>query len=466
MNTPAQSNSKNTVAITVLTSLFFIWGFITVLNDILIPHLKNVFSLTYFQAMLIQFAFFGAYFVGGFIYFTISRLYGDPINKIGYKNGIIVGLLLSSIGTALFYPAAQFHYYGFFLSALFVLGLGFAVLQIAANPYVAILGPESQASARLNLSQAFNSFGTTIGPVIGGYLIFEYFNLGASGAGSVIKPYLMLTGLLILLIAIIKLVPLPKIQQEDSATKTNGALAYSHLRYGALAIFLYVGAEVAIGSILVSFIGLDNIAGLDESKASALIAFYWGGAMIGRFLGAISLSNMAVQKKYPLMLLIAMATFSVIFFVVDTRNSISFGQISPYLGFMALNYLAFIVGKSLASRTLMVFSIFPVMLLFIGMFTSGNLAMWSILGIGIFNSIMWSNIFTLAIKGLGDDTSQGSSVLVMFIVGGAIIPPIQGLVADMIGVQLSFFVPMFSYLYLAWYGWKGHIVKAPHIKSL
>ena len=463
MNPVTQTKSKNTLAITVLTTLFFMWGFITVLNDILIPHLKNVFSLTYFQAMLIQFSFFGAYFVGGFLYFIISRTYGDPINKIGYKNGIILGLLISSIGTALFYPADEFHMYGFFLSALFVLGLGFAVLQIAANPYVAILGPESQASARLNLSQGFNSFGTTIGPVIGGYLIFEYFNMEGSGADSVIKPYLMLTGLLLLLIVLIKLVPLPRFQQQDEKVKSSGALAYPHLRFGALAIFLYVGAEVAIGSILVSFIGLENIAGLDESKASALIAFYWGGAMIGRFLGAISLSEMAQNKKYPLMALVALAAFAVIFFVVDTRNSISFGQISPYLGFLALNYLAFIFGKSMASRTLSVFAIFPVILLFIGMFTNGNLAMWSILGIGIFNSIMWSNIFTLAIKGLGDDTSQGSSVLVMFIVGGAIIPPIQGLMADYIGVQLSFFVPMFSYVYLAWYGWKGHIIKAPKL---
>ncbi len=455
-----KENTNYSFSLSVLTTLFFIWGFITVLNDILIPHLKNVFELNYAQAMLIQLAFFGAYFVGGFLYFIISKFHGDPINKIGYKNGIIIGLLISAIGTALFYPASEFHMYGFFLSALFVLGLGFAVLQIAANPYVAILGPESQASSRLNLSQAFNSLGTTIGPIVGGYLIFEYFNIESEGAGSVIKPYLMLTAILLILLVLIKMVPLPRIKQEEDLSK-GGALAYRHLKLGALAIFLYVGAEVAIGSFLVNFFGLENIAGMDESEASTFIAFYWGGAMIGRFLGAISLSKLERIKKYSLMLVVSLITFAVIFFVVDLRNGIEFNEIIPYLGFLILNYLAFLFGKSMASRTLTVFAIFPVILLFIAIFSSGNIAMWSILGIGIFNSIMWSNIFTLAIKGLGDSTSQGSSVLVMFIVGGAVLPPIQGLVADAIGVQLSFFVPMLSYVYLAWYGWKGHIILQP-----
>lgn len=450
-----------TLSLSVLTSLFFMWGFITVLNDILIPHLKNVFELTYFKAMFVQLAFFGAYFVGGFSYFIISKNYGDPINKIGYKNGIILGLLISAIGTGLFYPAAQFHLYGFFLAALFVLGLGFALLQIAANPYVSILGTESQASSRLNLAQGFNSFGTTIGPVIGGFLIFEYFNVDSLGAESVIKPYLMLTGLLILLMVMIKLIPLPRIQQYVISQQKGGALAYRHLKFGALAIFLYVGAEVAIGSILVNFIGLPNIAGMSESAASAFIAFYWGGAMIGRFLGAISLGEMGALKKYVSMIVVAILSFSLIYFVVDLRNDIRFIDILPFLGFLVLNYLAFVFGKSLPARTLMVFALFPVLLLILGMMTNGEIAMWSILGIGIFNSIMWSNIFTLAIKGLGDDTSQGSSVLVMFIVGGAILPPIQGLFADYIGVQLSFFVPMLSYVYLAWYGWKGHIVVQP-----
>jgi len=455
------TNQKNySFSISILTSLFFVWGFITVLNDILIPHLKNVFDLSYFQAMLIQFSFFGAYFVGGFLYFMISKVFGDPINKIGYKNGIVIGLLLSASGTALFYPAAQFQMYGFFLSALFVLGLGFAMLQIAANPYVAILGPESQASARLNLSQGFNSFGTTIGPVIGGYLIFDYFNQAAEGAESVIQPYLFLTAFLLFLVLLVRLAPLPRISSgTQSITDTKGALKYRHLRLGALAIFLYVGAEVSIGSMLVSFIGLPQIAGMNASHASAFVAFYWGGAMIGRFLGAISLSNIPSIKKYLLMALVSVFTFGIIFSVVNARNPISLDIVLPYFGFLVLNFLAFVFGKSLPARTLTIFALFPIILLSLGMSFNGHFAMWAILGIGIFNSIMWSNIFTLAIKGLGDDTSQGSSILVMFIVGGAILPPLQGFLADLIGVQMSFLVPMLSYVYLAWYGWKGHQFK-------
>jgi FHS family L-fucose permease-like MFS transporter len=458
------TNQKNySFSLSLLTSLFFVWGFITVLNDILIPHLKNVFNLSYFQAMLIQFSFFGAYFVGGFLYFMISKVFGDPINKMGYKNGIVIGLLLSASGTALFYPAAQFQMYGFFLSALFILGLGFAMLQIAANPYVAILGSESQASSRLNLSQGFNSFGTTIGPVIGGYLIFEYFNKTAEGAESVIMPYLLLTAFLLLLVLLVGLAPLPRITNSVTSNfkkdENGGALKYRHLRLGALAIFLYVGAEVSIGSMLVSFIGLPQIVGMGASLASAYVAFYWGGAMIGRFLGAISLSNISFAKKYLLMALASLFTFGIIFFVVDVRNPISLDVVFPYLGFLVLNFLAFVFGRSLPARTLTIFALFPIILLSLGMFFSGHFAMWAILGIGIFNSIMWSNIFTLAIKGLGKDTSQGSSILVMFIVGGAILPPLQGLLADLIGVQMSFFIPMLSYVYLAWYGWKGHQYK-------
>lgn len=447
-------------SLVVLSSLFFIWGFITVLNDILIPHLKNVFDLTFFQAMLIQSAFFGAYFVGGFAYFIISRTKGDPINKIGYKNGIIIGLIVSAIGTALFLPAANFEIYGFFLSALFVLGLGFAILQIAANPYVAILGKESQASARLNLSQGFNSFGTTIGPVIGGFLIFDYFNKANEGADSVITPYLILTAFLLFLALVVWRVPLPRMTQQVDNKKGKGALSFPHLKLGALAIFLYVGAEVAIGSILVSFIGLPEIAGMGESEASAFIAFYWGGAMIGRFLGAISMGSMESKKKYPMMLIVSLLAFALIYFIVDAKNDLTFMEIAPYLAFLVINYLAFILGKSTPSKTLSIFALFPMILLLLGMFTEGSIAMWAILGIGIFNSIMWSNIFTLSIKGLGDDTSQGSSILVMFIVGGAILPPVQGFFADIIGVQMSFIVPLLSYLYLAWFGWKGHSVRA------
>lgn len=455
----SDTSKSSRFSLVLLTSLFFIWGFITVLNDILIPHLKAVFELSYLEAMLVQFAFFSAYFVGGLIYFLISMFYGDPINKIGYKNGIIIGLLLSALGTILFYPAAHYQFYGFFLAALFILGLGFAMLQIAANPYVAILGPESSASARLNLSQGFNSFGTTIGPILGGYFIFEYFKNVDNGADSVVVPYLFLTLLLLLLAIAVKRAKLPRFVNAMQVIKGAGALKFRQLRLGAIAIFLYVGAEVAIGSFLISFLGLEKIAGFDEAQASPFVAFYWGGAMIGRFLGAISLSAIDKKKKYISMLVVSILAFSIVFMAVYLKTGLSYEQAIPYLVFLLLNYFAFIIGRSLPGRTLSVFALAPIALLLVGIFGSNLWAMWAILGIGIFNSIMWSNIFTMAIKGLGDYTSQGSSILVMFIVGGAILPPIQGAVADVVGVQLSFFVPMLSYVYLAYYGWKGHLAK-------
>ncbi len=453
----SEASKSSRYSLVLLTSLFFMWGFITVLNDILIPHLKAVFDLSYLEAMLVQFAFFSAYFVGGLIYFLISMFYGDPINKIGYKNGIIIGLLLSAFGTILFYPAAHYQFYGFFLAALFILGLGFAMLQIAANPYVAILGSESSASSRLNLSQGFNSFGTTIGPILGGYFIFEYFKNIDNGADSVVVPYMVLTIMLLLLAIAIKGAKLPRFVNATQLIKGAGALKFRQLRLGAIAIFLYVGAEVAIGSFLISFLGLEKIAGFTEAQASPFVAFYWGGAMIGRFLGAISLSSIEKKKKYISMLVISLVAFSVIYFSVYLKTSIGFEQILPYLVFLLLNYFAFIIGRSLPGRTLSIFALAPIALLLVGIFGSNLWAMWAILGIGIFNSIMWSNIFTMAIKGLGDYTSQGSSILVMFIVGGAILPPIQGAVADVVGVQYSFFVPMLSYVYLAYYGWKGRL---------
>ncbi len=455
-----ESTSKSSrYSLVLLTSLFFMWGFITVLNDILIPHLKAVFELTYLEAMLVQFAFFGAYFIGGLLYFLISMISGDPISKIGYKNGIIIGLLMSALGTILFYPAAHFQFYGFFLAALFVLGLGFAMLQIAANPYVAILGPESSASSRLNLSQGFNSFGTTIGPILGGFFIFEYFKNTDNGADSVVVPYLVLTAMLLFLAIAIKGAKLPRFVNVTHAIKGAGALKFRQLRLGAIAIFLYVGAEVAIGSFLISYLGLEKIAGFTEAQASPFVSFYWGGAMIGRFLGAISLSAIDKKKKYISMLFVSVLAFSVVYLAVYLKTGVSFEQIIPYVVFLLLNYFAFIIGKSLPGRTLSIFALAPIVLLLVGIFGSHLWAMWAILGIGIFNSIMWSNIFTMAIKGLGDFTSQGSSILVMFIVGGAILPPIQGAVADLVGVQLSFFVPMLSYVYLAYYGWKGHLAK-------
>lgn len=446
----AENKTKYTSSLIILTSLFFMWGFITCMNDILIPYLKGIFHLDHFQAMFVQFAFFAAYFVGSVIYFIISSTTGDPINKIGYKNGIIIGLLVSAAGTGLFYPAAELVSYSLFLIALFVLGLGLTLLQITANPYVSILGPEKTAAGRLNLSQGFNSLGTTIAPISGGYLIFKFFaGSEVTGADSVKIPYLFFSGLFLLLALFIKFTNLPVFTNNDKIEKGAGALKFSHLNFGILAIFMYVGSEVCIGSILISFLGLPEIAGLKPAEASIYVAFYWAGLMIGRFIGAISLSNINSVNKNIIIILIPVLAFSIIWYLKG------FDIAKIYGIFLALNYTAFLLGKSLASRTLCVFALCAVCLLVISFFTMGSIAMWTVISVGLFNSIMWSNIFTLSINGLGKSTSQGSSLLVMAILGGALLPVLQGYVADHIGIQKSFIIPVLAYLYIAFYGLIG-----------
>ena len=466
-------------ALFVLTSLFFMWGFITCMNDILIPFLKKAFGLDRLQSMLVQFSFFTAYFIGALIYFLVSSRKGDPINKIGYKNGILAGLLISAVGCFMFYPAAHYRVFGLFLASLFVLALGFTLLQIAANPYVLILGKPEGASSRLNLSQGFNSFGTAIAPIIGGYLVFHYFArwgkplLNSSGlpiltdmgepisATGVQLPYLIFSFIFLLLMILIGFSRLPPMENKEEIERGAGALHYRHLVMGIFAIFMYVGGEVTIGSSLINY--MHESVGFPEMTAKSFLAFYWGGAMIGRFLGALSLSAMADGiRKFIYMVLIALSSFVLLYLLVYIESDFTFpvASVLPFLIFIVLNLLAFLLGRSLPERTLMVFALVSIALLGINLATQGMVAVWSVLGIGLFNSIMWSNIFALAIRDLGKYTSQGSSLLIMAILGGALIPLIQGGVADWLGgYHYSFFVPIFSYIYLAYYGWKGHMVK-------
>ena len=446
--TPAKK-SNSVIPLVTMTLLFFMWGFITCMNDILIPHLKEMFSLSNLQSMLVQFAFFGAYFIGSLIYFLISYYKGDPINKVGYKKGIIAGVLLSAVGCCLFYPAASLSVYGVFLGALFVLGLGFTILQITANAYVTLLGSEESASSRLNLTQAFNSFGTTIAPVLGGHLIFTLFSdHGKVTADSTRIPYLIFAGILVLLAIIISRVKLPSFSSEESEERGLGALKFPQLRMGILGIFCYVGAEVGIGSLLIGFMAQKDIMNLPEVISKNYLALYWGGAMIGRFLGAISLSNLAQAKKLIYMVLAAAAVYLLVFSIVD----LTFAQTSFFIIFIVLNIIAFVVGKSAPARTLVLFAGVNIALLLVSVYSKGSMALYPILGIGLFNSIMFSNIYTLAISGLGKYVSQGSSLLVMAILGGALLPLIQGGIADSFGIQNSFFLPVVCYLYILIFG--------------
>lgn len=389
------------VPLAIVTMLFFMWGFLTCLNDILIPHLKGVFDLNYTQIMLIQFTFFGAYFI-------MSIPSGEIISKLGYKKGIVVGLLTSAVGALLFYPAASAISYPLFLTALFVLASGITLLQVAANPYVAVLGKSETASSRLNLTQAFNSLGTTVAPYFGGVLILS----SVAGltpreeAAMVQLPYVGLAVALAVLAFVIWKSKLPVIAAVEDhhakAGKLTDALKYRHLVLGAVGIFVYVGAEVSIGSFLVNFFGQSDIAGLAPAAAAGFVSYYWGGAMIGRFIGSALLQKINAGKLLALFSLIASG------------------------------------------------------LVLVTVFTTGSFAMWTILCVGLFNSIMFPTIFTLGIDGLGKLTSQGSSILIMAIVGGAIIPVAQGALADAFGIQHAFILPAICYLYIMYYGWSGH----------
>ena len=461
-----------------MTTLFFMWGFMTVFNDILIPRFKSAFELNYFEAMLVQFAFFGAYFIGSLLYFIISARIGDPIAKIGYKNGVVIGLLISATGSALFWPAASATSYPMFLTALFIVGVGFAMLQIAANPYVTILGPEKTASSRLNLAQGFNSIGTTIGPLIGGYLIFHYFaKTGAHGAESVKVPYLAFCIIFLVLAGVFFFIHLPHVG-EGKIEPGAGALKYPHVVLGVVAIFMYVGGEVSVGSAIINFLGQPSVAGLPELEASKYVSIYWGGLMIGRFMGAVELSEMKKANKQVFLIVIPLLAYlllwvaksapldalqgnsnSSVFALWQDKFAENWPVFRTYLPFVGLCWLLFQFGKSLAGRTLAIFSSTVVVLLITAIAIGGKVAMWCVVAVGLFTSIGWSNTFSLALEGTGVYKSQVSSLLVMAILGGAILPPIQGRIADVThNLQFSFIVPLIAYAYVAFYGLKGHKV--------
>ncbi|WP_308905032.1 sugar MFS transporter [Neisseria subflava] len=401
----AHSQQNHTPALVVLTTLFFMMGFITCMNDILIPHLKDIFDLTYVQAMLIQFCFFTAYAI-------MSIPMGYLVGKIGYKNGVISGFVLTAIGCLLFYPAAGSHSYATFLGALFILASGVTLLQVAGNPYVTLLSKPGKESATLTLVQAFNSLGTTIAPQIGAFMILADATQTVSKAeqiSSVQIPYLGLAGLLIILAVFVKMIRLPdarKIAEEESEHNHDGKHSvwqYRHLVFGAAGIFCYVGAEVSIGSLLVSVLGY--LKGLDHASAAKYLSFYWGGAMVGRFLGSAIMAKIAPNR---------------------------------YLAFNATAAVALLGVAMLAGKA------------------SADIAMWALLAIGFFNSIMFPTIFSLATKGLGRFTSSASGVLCTAIVGGAVVPVVQGWAADTYGLMISFVVSAICYVYIVFFAIKGY----------
>ncbi len=416
---PAQSVPLNSATpnyslpLAIVTTLFFMWGFLTCLNDILVPHLKSIFDLSYARAMLVQFAFFSAYFL-------FSVPWAKIVNRIGYQRTMVMGLLTMALGAFLFLPAASAASYPLFLAALIILAGGITGLQVAANPYVVLLGKPATASSRLDLTQAFNSLGTTIAPKIGGLLILSAVPLAVEQlrqlaphalkayrvqqAASVKMPYAVIGFALLLLAVLIGTSKLPKIESAAyrPAEKVKDSIwKHPNLVLGAIGIFAYVGAEVSIGSFLVNYFGLPEIAGLPTKTAAGFVSFYWGGVMIGRFLGA---------------------------------------------GFLR---------RFRAGHLLAICAIVAATLVTVSMLADGRTAMWSILAVGLFNSIMFPTIFSLGVAELGSLTGNGSGLLNMAIVGGAILPLIQGAMADRIGLHHAFLIPVLCYLFILFYALSG-----------
>ncbi|MGA2905520.1 MAG: sugar MFS transporter [Candidatus Korobacteraceae bacterium] len=397
----------------MLTTIFFMWGFLTCLNDILVPHLKSIFDLNYAEVMLIQFCFFSAYFV-----FSIPS--GKIIERIGYQKMMVAGLFTMGLGALLFIPAASVPSFPLFLAALIILAAGITGMQVAANPYVAVLGPARTASSRLNLTQAFNSLGTTIAPYFGGLLILggalaprtadelramtpqALHAYRLQEASSVKLPYFVIALALIALGLVIAKFSLPHIPEAEGghAVARDTVWRHPNLLLGTVAIFTYVGAEVAIGSFLVNYMNLPDIGNLRPDVAAKYLSFYWGGAMCGRFIGSAILQKLATRVVLGVNAVVA-------------------------AGLVCLSMLSF-----------------------------GHLAMWALLLVGLFNSIMFPSIFTLGIEGLGPLTGEASGLLIMAIVGGAVIPELQGLLADRIGLHNAFILPVICYLYILFFAIK------------
>ncbi len=402
-----QTNTKKGLkgAFALMTSLFFMWGAIASLNDILIPHFKGLFDMNYTQTMLIQFCFFGAYF-------TMAIPASILIGKIGYKVGIVVGLITTGVGCLIFLPASWALSYPLFLFGLFVMATGNVILQVVANPYIIVLGPSETASSRLNLAQGVNSLATTLAPLIGGYLILGNYSTPEEGAAAVEMPYVGLAIFTFLVAGAFAFAKLPEVIKSVSGKVKGNVLKFRQLRLGVIALTLYVGAEVAIGSFIINFLGEPYIAGFEEKKAATYIPLYWAGLMVGRFLGSAILQRIKAQQ------------------------------------------------------VLLISAVASVLLLLVTVLSTGYIAMWSMLSVGLFNSIMWSCIFALSIDGLGKYTNKASGILVMAPVGGAIFPLLQGVLADMpsVGLHMSYILPLLCYTFIIYYAVKGYKPKEGEMK--
>ncbi|MFM6975384.1 MAG: MFS transporter [Sphingobacteriaceae bacterium] len=441
-----------------LVTVFFFWGFVAASNDILIPVFKKAFDLTQSQSQWVSLAFYIAYTVGSIIYMGISMLMKqDLINKIGYKNGLALGLVISAIGTLLFYPAANLGSFSLMLSGLFIVALGFSLQQTVANPLAIALGPISTGSQRLTLAGGVNNFGTTIGPLIVSFAIFGV----SSGTDvnmsieSVKIPYLILGAAFLVVALFLKLSALPDrpaLTEAEHVDQTSGsALKYPQLVLGMIAIFVYVGVEVSTASNLPAYMEKD--LGFAIHDIAPYISLYWASLMIGRWTGAIEAFTNNISLQKVLRFIAPYLAFGIFLLV----NAIANHNLAPFYVYGLVIFVLIMAdfwSKGEPARMLFIFSCFGMVALAIGMLTKGMVSVYAITSVGLFCSTLWPCIFTLAVSGLGKHTSQGSSFLIMMIMGGGIISWLQGYVSEFTGLQFSYIVDVACFAYLAYYAWK------------
>lgn len=563
----------------ILLGVFFFWGFVAASNTVLIGLFKKNFELTQSQSQMVDMAFYFSYFVGAGVYLIYSMLFGDPLNKIGYKKGLITGLLISAIGAFCFIPAANNQSFQMMLGSLFIIGLGFSLQQIVANPYVIALGDPATGSHRVSLAGGINSFGTTIGPLLLAFAIFgsiknsdkafvksslgneavsvtversgnktetidgpifiqervvmgklPYYYLsknadsaslcgqyaymaekrkgaviiynedknttdvqvamikknfpasrvpvisltkenyihvlsaintpdGASlkidlmGVEKVKTPSMVLAGAFVLFALVLGMSKLPHITNEEKMEKDWGALKFPQVIYGMIAIFFYVGTEVTTQSNLPALMKNENFLGLDVNKTVHFISLYWGCLMIGRWTGALRVFNFTRQTNYIMMVVVPLLAYAVILSVNYIKGS-PVADLIHFLPFVFILIAGFFIAQEKPARTMTLFGIMAIIMMLIGLLTTGKAAVYCFVSCGLFCSVMWPCIFSLSIAGLGKYTTQASSLLIMMIIGGAVFPVIQGKLADSVGIHFSYIVPLLGFCYLAFYGWK------------
>jgi FHS family L-fucose permease-like MFS transporter len=517
-----QNNTKSYgSALYTLITVFFFWGFLAASNGIFIPFCKAHFSLTQFESQLIDFTFYGGYFIGSLVlYFASQATKVDILNKLGYKNGIIYGLILSAVGALLMVPAINSGSFGLILGAFFVIALGFSLQQTAANPFVIALGTPETGANRLNFAGGVNNFGTLLGPVIVSIVLFGSASKAIPAADvkitSVNNLYFILAGLYIAVAIFFWISNLPKVTSDEkiepshrtnlplfiifiafclilaakpltdltglsrayfvyaslaiilitligslrASSRTNegwGAMHYPQLIYGMIAIFTYVGVEVTIQSNMGALLKKPEFGGFNESQIAPYISLYWGSLMIGRWTGAIGAFNLSKATKNILTVIVPLFAFGVVLFV-NYLTGVEISHLFIYVICVIILIIGFYIGQQKPVRTLTLFGILGVIAMLIGLMTTGRVGLFAFISGGLCCSIMWPSIFALAIAGLGKYTSQGAAFLIMMILGGSIIPPVQGILADTSGIHLSYIVPVICFAYLAFFAWKAGAV--------